>query len=245
MKIAVLVPAWKRPEVLKVAFDHWKNPQKKLRIELFFCFVLSPTDPNYDENLAILSDFLAKSEHDGIIVKADNNPIGSKMNDGLRILQAYKWDYLMNFGSDDILSDLYWLRFYPHLHNRDEYIVMNSVVFVDCIKKEAILATYPIVGAGRLIARRLIDETMDYLGYVYAPKLNSGMDTSSQNNIQSVCTFSVTLVKGAYVADLKTFTNINLYHEIKQASHEVTEIDAARFAEFGDLSAICSAVTKR
>lgn len=242
MKIAVLIPVWKRPKVLKTALANWKNPPNKLKIDLFFCFVVSKNDPKYDENLSICTDFLNNNGHFGIVVSYKNEPLGEKMNAGLKVLLGIEWDYLMNFGSDDILSDDYWTNFFPYIYNSDDYIAMDTVVFVDARQEYAIMASYPITGAGRLIKRELIENTFSELGYVYNDKMNSGMDTASRNNLQSVNDFNLIRIHGCFVADIKTLTNINIFDEIKDKAHEYTEINAEQFTRFGDLSSICAEI---
>lgn len=242
MKIAVIIPVWKRPKVLRVALENWKNPPNKLKIDLFFCFIVSKNDPKYDENLSICSDFLNNNNHNGIVVEYKNEPLGEKMNAGLRILLGLEWDYLMNFGSDDVLSDDYWGNFFPYIFNSDDYVAMDTVIFVDASKTYAIMASYPITGAGRLIKRSLIENTFNELGFVYNDKMNSGMDTASRNNLLRANEFNIIRVNGCFVADIKTLTNINIFDEIKDKADGYTEINAEQFKRFGDLSAICSKI---
>jgi hypothetical protein len=93
-----------------------------------------------------------------------------------------------------------------------------------------------------MIKRRLIEETTNQIGYLYLPRLNSGLDTSSMMNIKKATDIEMLVIKGCFVADLKTFTNIHIYQEIKDQTHESTEINAATVKGFGDLSEICARI---
>ena len=242
MKIAVLMPLWKRPEVFKEVLDNWRHPSKKFKIQELFFFVISPTDSDINELMQLCNDFLAKDGNSGMILQVENLPVGQKMNDSIKIMLNYEWDYLMNIGSDNILSDDYWNAFFPYLYERIDMIAMDGVVFVDTWSQSATKGKYPIVGAGRLIKRFIIEDTISKLGFLYHNYLNSGLDTSSMMNIKKATDCDTTIIEGCFSCDLKTLTNIHIYDEIKHLGDESSEINASGVTGFGNLSEICTRI---
>ncbi len=245
MKIAVLMPIWKRPEILSAILKRWKSPPSKMRIELYFVFIVSKEDPHFAKLVDICKYFLKSDTIEGIIVEFPNLPVASKQNAGLGIALKRDWDYLMNIGSDNVLANDYWNLVWPDMWKGADVILGNRVVFLDSYTREVIEGRYNLIGAGRLIARRLIDATWKKFGYLYTPHMNSGMDTCSRLNYsKSVPNHSEVLINNSLVVDIKSFTNINLFIDIKHRGHEVTKVDAEEFTRFASLSELCDEIAK-
>jgi len=100
MKVVILIALWKRPEIVKFTVRELKKTIAASSMELIPLFILSPEDPNYKELLKIIGDFK--------YLEFKNYPLGAKMNDGIRSSLLLDYDYLMNFGSDDVIEPRYF-----------------------------------------------------------------------------------------------------------------------------------------
>lgn len=245
MKVAVLMPIWKRPEILSAILKRWKSPSQKMNIKLYFVFIVSKEDPHFAQLVDICKYFLKSDKIEGIVVEFPNLPVASKQNAGLDIALKKEWDYLMNLGSDNVLADDYWNLVWPEMWSGTDVILSNRVVFLDSHTGEVIEWRYSLIGAGRLIARRLIDAAWKKFGYLYTPHMNSGMDTCSRlNYTKAFGSHSETVLNQSLVVDIKSFTNINLFMDIKNRGHEVTKVDAEGFERFANLSGLCDEIAE-
>lgn len=245
MKIMLLIPIYKRPEVLRFILENFNLPEKGLKIELFFVFIISKEDKYFDTNLETVTNFLKSHDVGGIVVEYANLPVSDKQNMGIQAALSHDWEYLMNLGSDNILSNDYWRTFYPHLRNEADVVQMKNVVFYDCITDKYVEAVCNLVGAGRLIRRELVETTIEEIGYFYTPGFNSGMDTISMRNFTTANRYAkIKTIEGSYCLDIKTTTNINMYDEITRASQKTKSISEGEFERYCNLSSLRSELTK-
>jgi len=246
MKVLLLIPVFKRPEVLMAVLKRFKFPEQSLKIKLIFCFIISEDDMYHDKNKDTITRFLVDKNQQGFIVTTQNKPVTNKQNKGVSASLVYDWDYLMNFGSDNIFSDDYWRNVWIPMREEKEIIMMRRVCYVSPAKQEAVEGVYSMIGAGRLIRRDIVEETHHLQGGLYRSGMNSGMDTCSYHNIlRSFPNVETFLIDKSLCCDVKTTTNINLYDDIKNKSHETTDIDAYKFARYANLSDLCSEITDK
>ena len=223
MKILIFVPCWQRPEIFeemasRLKFPAWVDPVKMA--------IVSPEDPYADKLHRIAS-------REGFFVHYENNfPVGRKMNDSLKyaLFINKQWQYLMGINSDDLLDIDYWEQVKPYLEKGYPMVGMDSIIAYDMANKRGMKLTLNedtssggclFWGGGRFISRDAIERTISKLGYVYQDDLNSGLDTSSQNNIFQNVTFQLPpkVIHGCYLLDMKTETNINPYHSMRYVPH--------------------------
>lgn len=105
-KILMLIPVWRRPDVLELFVNNLNNVQPDY-CEVIPFFILSHDDPELRQNENLTSDFLT--------CFAANHPLGEKMNRGIREALTLKWDYLMVMGSDDVYTALFWILLEDYL----------------------------------------------------------------------------------------------------------------------------------
>ena len=219
--VLIMVPVWERPEVFRYIAERLKGRD--------VLAIISPDDPHYDENLKTIN------ENRFFTVVWDNTPVGVKMNAGIKsalgkyFLGIFYWDYLMGLNSDDILLDEYWEVIKKPMEEGYPMIGMNKVIawHPETGRSTKLKLTDPsnpckVWGGGRLIKREVLQKTMDKMGYVYQPDLNSGLDTSSQRTIFENLIWDKPpyIIDDCYLVDIKTETNINPYDKLLYVDQE-------------------------
>lgn len=202
MKIIALIPVWHRFELLKMAVESLLQVK-----EIEPILIISPGE--FPEIISYAYQF----RH----VWAINKPIGAKLNTGIIAIRNLEYDYLMNWGSDDILNkelfDLYTASYFNkfpffglsgcHIYNSLD----NSVYYWD------IKGVGYSIGAGRMIHKEIFRR----LGSpIYQPSFNSGLDSCSSDLIQHVLGIKQVIIKSEYpyILDIKTDENISKFNDL-------------------------------
>jgi len=228
MKILILIPVWKRNEILEICIKGIKNLIKQTPQHQFIpLFIISQEDPEIKENYQLVKNYQT--------LIFTNKQIGAKHNAGINYALKYlEWDYLMNLGSDDIINPQLFSKYYdPLLLQAKPVIAIENLYFLDYYKKQYyFLPNYngalPIGGA-RLIDRTILQWLADHFTNLYDNNINHGLDSNSYQKIKqhtgATPTIPITETFPALI-DIKTNTNINhLIHvlnfpNIKAASQQ-------------------------
>lgn len=174
IKIVLLVPVYKRPEILLLFIRHLKRNLPDYA-ELKPVFIVSPEDPNI-ENV----NWLLKGQD---IFYYKNQPLGEKMNAGVNYIKRYDFDYLMNIGSDNIWTGLLWELYKPYFESKNKFFGINDFHCMNYLTGEFILIknynTAPDdspapIGACRMIHKSILPESD-----LYRKEWLWGMDGSS------------------------------------------------------------------
>ena len=199
-KILILVPVWKREAITKICFDNLKELQKDFDIQV----------------LCIVSEQWAKEtafKYGFKFVEASNDCLGTKMNIGVRKALEYDFDYLMNLGSDDIITKELFKSYYHYFQNDVPFFGPTRLTFVDSEAKETALFDYGImIGAGRCIKKNEIKKVCA-VGEMY-DKIKAGLDMNSMKKF----TCSMTEIENPFnsIYDIKSNTNIWSYKDFKK-----------------------------
>jgi hypothetical protein len=202
----ILIPVYRRPEILEITVN---DLQKHKQYSVLPVFIVSPEDPD-----------IARIEHllrNEVKYYYYNDNLGEKMNFGIQmILQNFQFGYLMNFGSDDIMSIDIWNHYRPFIGNVDIFGIDSVKVIDYYTDDEYILAnsnTTKAIGAGRMIRREVLSSMIKKGHRIYTPSLNAGLDTDSSNNIKKHLGVEELIIKQPqgvyYITDIKSNTNIN------------------------------------
>lgn len=211
MRIIILIPVYKRPEVLDICVNNLQWFMKSVSWEIHPVFVLSPEDEYLKENQKIIRKARFKD------IYYQNMPVGKKMNAGIYYVSAkYDYDYLMNFGSDDLIHPRIEQLYQPFFDKKVSFFGINALYFYELSTRKTIyFHTYNAngsIGAGRMIHKSIIDQfTSDSLP-IYEPGLDCGLDTSSAMMIKrTLSIYDIIIDPGEfpYIVDIKTDTNIN------------------------------------
>jgi hypothetical protein len=197
-KILILLPIWKRESITKICFDNLKELQKEFNIEV----------------LCIVSEQWAKIlafEYGFKYVNASNECLGTKMNIGVRESLKYKYDYLMNLGSDDIITKELFNCYSDYFKINYPFFGGTRLTFINSASKEIKTCDYQVlIGAGRCIRRDELEKVLDR-GEMY-DKIQKGLDMNSMSKF--IC--SMTEIKNPFTSiyDIKSDVNIWTYTNI-------------------------------
>lgn len=189
-KILILLPIWKREAITKICFDNLKELQKEFNIE-----VLCIVSEQWSKVLAFEYGFKQ--------IYASNECLGTKMNIGVEEALRYDFDYLMNLGSDDIITkDLF--ESYEEYFNNDRAIFGGTkVTFIDSQTKEAKETDYQVlIGAGRCIRKDVVKECNPLYGAI-----QKGLDLNSLTKMKRYAHTEIDIPYGC-IYDIKSDTNI-------------------------------------
>lgn len=201
-KILILLPIWGRERITKICFDNLKELQKTFNIEV----------------LCVVSEQWAKMEafkYGFKWVEAPNECLGTKMNIGIKEAMTIKFDYLMNLGSDDIVTKKL-IESYKSLFDSDTpFFGSTRLTLIDSKAKE--LKTYDykgMMGAGRCISKTALTHTLKK-GYIY-DKIQAGLDMNSASKFD--CQIVEVVNDYDTIYDIKSDVNIWSYTDLKRAN---------------------------
>lgn len=212
MKIQVVIPLWKRPEVTKFCFDELLKMIAASKHEIRVLCVISE------------SEYIKVCDSYGFNwIYADNNPLGDKINKGIRRALEFKgWDYLMMMNSDDVIKvklidDYYQLFFEKH----EKFFGINTVTYVNFYTGEAreINYGYSILGIGKCVRRDVVEQMK---GNLYPADLNKCLDDNMLDRMIQVKAFPKTVAyTGQLAMDFKSETNIWKWEHFKDKGKAV------------------------
>ncbi len=202
MKIRVLIPLWKRPEVTKLCFDALEDLIVQSKHEISVSCVLS--EPEY----------IPICEERGFNWTFElNKPVGKKINTGIKSTLKYKYDYLMIMNSDDVIKvDLIDKVYEPFFESLNPFFGINKVTYVNFYTHEAREFEYEfsVLGIGKCINKQTV---INLNGELYKNDRNQGLDDSMMSNLIH-CGIYPTIVKydGMLAMDFKSEVNIWAYN---------------------------------
>lgn len=204
-KVVVFTPVWGRHEILK----RWAEGVNRIK--------------NYwPDIIEIIPLCIVSNQEDKEIVQsfgfgwceAENLPLGRKHNAGLDFLRKLDFDYILQLGSDDVISNEYLHYILPLMIDEVDMFGVGSLYFAEPKTKKACrfdLSTHAntVIGAGRCISHRAI-ETLDYK--LWPDEVNKGLDMTSQANLQAIDVIPYLIqTSDICVLDIKSDTNIWSY----------------------------------
>lgn len=212
MKILILIPVYKRPEVLQICLKSLKwfiSQVKSWDIEVI-C-LLSPEDKDLKNNQKIVK------KHDFQAIYFRNLPVANKINAGIEwIIENKTFDYLMNFGSDDLIHPSIEQLYAPYFEKKLLFFGITTLFFYELrTKKTLFFNTYNhngSIGAGRMIHSSILLKFVEQQYPLYEPGLSAGLDCSSAMSIKRVLNVPDVYIDSGefpYIVDIKTDTNIN------------------------------------
>jgi hypothetical protein len=196
---------WKRPEVTKFCFDELKKLIAESKHELKVLCVISE-----DDYIKVCEDYGFNW------IYADNNPLGEKINKGIRHALKSKWDYLMMMNSDSVIKTKLIDEVYQSFfENKDSFFGVSSVTYVNFHTKEARLFEYEysVLGVGKCIRRDVV-ELLN--GSLYRSELNKCLDDTMIDNLMKVKVFpKIVRYTGMLAMDFKSEVNIWPWEKFK------------------------------
>ena len=152
-----------------------------------------------------------------------NMPLGRKHNLGISFTHhMMQYDYIMQLGSDDLVSDEIWQYYEKPLQAGRKFFGLSDLYFYNA-KTHAVkhYGSNQVFGACRMIHRDIVRQLVRDTGYVqlWTDEKNSALDRDSENNITKeigFCNIRVLPVKTPkpMVIDIKTEENINKWDDL-------------------------------
>lgn len=212
-KILIYLAVWRRPEITELCFMGINRLKKH---------------ESYDiDALAVVSErtMIELCEKYGIKwVMADNQPLGRKKNAGLKAAQAYKFDYLMEIGSDDLIT-LDLLTQYLDYIGVVDFFGISDAAYIEsssgyCRRLTTNNSTY---GAGRMVSRKVLD-AMDWK--LWDDNLNRGLDNNSVRKIseKGFKFYKVPPMQEPGVIDVKSDENLWKFNYFLGAEYSIQHI---------------------
>ncbi len=199
-KILILLPIWKREKITQICLENLRELKKEIDLNVL-CIV--------SESWAKIAAFTYGFKY----VSAPNECLGTKMNIGVREAMKYKFDYLMNLGSDDIITSSLFKLYEPYFDDNLKMFGCTRLTFIDSEEKVAKTFDYKVlIGAGRCIRRDLIEELLER-GEMYDNNIECGFDA---NSMRKFSRHSHTEIANDYnmIYDIKSDINIWNYKEL-------------------------------
>lgn len=140
MKIAVFVPIWGRREVLDIFALGIERLQNSFDVEFNVCAVVS-------EDWAM--DYCRDKRWD--FTTALNSPLGRKLNKGIEFVLYKDWDYMLQMGSDNLVSNELMERYLEKTEEGKHLFGVKQCGLVNSKTGKFKLFDYgAMIGAGRM-----------------------------------------------------------------------------------------------
>ena len=237
MKILILIPIWKRTEILKICIKGIKHLQQQIPEHQFIpLFIISLEDPYIRENFSLIKKYK--------FITYKNIRIAEKHNAGVNYaIKNMEWDYLMNLGSDDIINPSLFKKYYnTMLEDGHPLIGLRSFHVYSWYEK--IFFHLPdhngslCIGGARMIAHDIILWLYQHNYNLYSNEISHGLDANSFQRIYELTGYeckSAPIKSSAMLIDIKTHTNINHILQLKnmEGVKQINEADV--YADFPEL----------
>lgn len=216
-RIVIITPVWQRSDVFRLMMNQMDifHDQAPEDIELINIYIFSPEDSELDSHREIFRH----ARHERFPLIFSNDAIGHKINLGIDFAEYFDYDYIMNFGSDDLIHPSIFELYRDAIRENLPVFGLNNVYFYNPGEEPVLFSYYnvpSVVGAGRMIHRDVVKCVIDKDGELYRGDLKRGMDTFSANRINSTGYLFAVIDAGKfpYVVDVKSDVNINSFEEI-------------------------------
>lgn len=200
MKIQIVIPLWKRPEVTQYCFDRLKILITETKHEIKVLCVISET--YYGK---VCEDYGFE------YVYAENFPVGAKINAGIKASLANDWDYLMMMNSDNVIkSELIDKYYEPFFESREQFFGVDRVTYVKFGTNQAreMDYNYSILGIGKCVRRDVVEASFR-MGGPYRPDLSKCLDDTMLDRMLQLKAFPrMVKYKGQLAMDFKSDVNI-------------------------------------
>jgi hypothetical protein len=214
VRIRILIPLWKRPEVTEFCFEGVKRLQAESKHEIEVSCVLS--EPEFIE----MCDRFKFNW-----VFAENLPLGNKMNQGIKSTLKFKYDYLMVMNSDNVIkTELIDEVYEPFFESLNPYFGIDKVTYVNWKTKEAREFAYEfsVLGIGKCLRRDVVEKAFKALNEVYRTELNKCLDDTMIDNMTKISVYPTFVkYKGQLAMDFKSEVNIWPWERFKNKGVKV------------------------
>lgn len=213
IKLMVYLAVWRRPEITELCLIGIQRMRQHPAYEIMFAVIseseMIPLMEKYDIKWA----------------KYENLPVGKKKNYGLSVLSVYDFDYLMEIGSDDLVTN-YLLDQYLDYFGKYDFFGISDAAYIEsesglCHRFISYKSTY---GAGRVMSRKLLES----VGWTLWPdNISRGMDNASIRNVRDAGYQFHQVKHGEYpgLIDVKSAENIWKFNYFMGTEYDFSQIE--------------------
>lgn len=140
----------------------------------------------------------------------------------LRMLESPDWQVLIQLGSDDFLLPNA-TRVYQRYFQETKFAAFNTLYFFDATTGEGTKMEGYLCGAGRFIARDILETTIRKCQRVWE-WAGIGNDGKSAANILTATGLSPVVMPDCVVADVKTSVNVTPFFRQTEEEYDIREI---------------------
>jgi hypothetical protein len=170
MTVGLPLLAWQRPEITKQCLRSVRDSVPKW-VDLSIYYTISKEDPFY-------SDLKKLCKYADYCFEFDNYPVSEKLNYTVSQMKGY--DFLMNLGSDDIVTANMWEQYKPLF---SEYYVFGYKDFYFSHSGNMYYTEVAsVAGAGRMIDWECVDK----LDRFVSSERNMGLDFDTMTQLNNM-----------------------------------------------------------
>jgi hypothetical protein len=224
--VMIIMPCWGRSEILSLVVDQYdlcfRVWECEMDMNVYMIFVVSPEDEEFEKIDTITGRFTGPS----ITVYCDNKSIGKKINTGINKALKFGCDYIMNTGSDNFIHPMIMNIYNQYMELNIDVFGMKNLCFYDAEKKKGIYFNnynYPhVVGAGRMISQRAVNDVIRFYGSFYDEKITRGMDGHSASRLKALKYKETPIDMGPFpfIVDIKSKGNINSFDMVLRSRNK-------------------------
>lgn len=159
IRILTFTPVWKRVHVLEIMLAGVRRlvNYKPWLFEIIPFFVVSEPEGE---------DAVKRAGFNYVNFK--NDPLGEKKNFGLNEALKLEWDFMLELGSDDLVTNQLLEIYHPFFETKERAFGINRCYFYHCRSAEvASWESTVIIGLGRCISRETI-ERMQFVNFIWS-----------------------------------------------------------------------------
>lgn len=172
INLLIYLAVWRRPEITELCFMGLERLRKHKSYNIEVFAVISER-----EMIPLCNKYKVKW------IMHENNPLGRKKNYGLRQLSCFDFDYMMEIGSDDLITNELLDQYLDYFGKYDFFGITDSVYIesenLSCRRLTSDKTTY---GAGRCISRKVLEACNWTL---WSDNIERGLDNNSILKVQS------------------------------------------------------------
>jgi len=208
LKTIILTAFYGRPHISQVYWYGIERLRKNFNIE-----VMAVVSDNENKMLAKIYD----AEY---IYETDNAPHGRKMNKAVEELATKDFDYVMQMGSDNLISNKGMEANIKYME-KYKFFGHRNLIMIDSQTKEAKLKKYGnVFGAGRCMAKEVLRKCMP----LWMDDRERGMDVNSEHIIEQKMGLCPIPIDDEEVIDVKSDENIWKYSQLDGEKYRIDDV---------------------
>lgn len=210
-RLLIYTALWKRPHISEICFAGLNRLRKH---------------PDYDiKVLAVISEeemIPLCEKYDVQWVMHENQPLGKKKNFGLKAAKEIDFDFLMEIGSDDLITNELLTSYKEYL--KYDFFGIRDAAYINSVDGECRrLISKSTYGAGRMIKRSVLER----VGWeLWADNKEKGLDNNSVHRLAAEGIFyrQVPAMPAPGVIDIKSDVNIWGFNYFLGVPYDITKI---------------------